>query len=210
MKSTRGLRLMVYDRTCRGRRMLPGLTHAWWGGGVLYRALRRLDGVFAASDWAGALAWLGEVGAGRPIAEIQFWGHGKWGLARVDQEPLDISALTTKHRHHAALQRIRERMVGGGESLWWFRTCETIGAVPGQTFARAWTEFFDSRVGGHTYIIGPWQSGLHTLAPGAEPSWDVGEGLAEGDPAFPTRALWSKRGEPNTIHCLNGRIPSGY
>ncbi|MCB9748440.1 MAG: hypothetical protein H6713_00395 [Myxococcales bacterium] len=202
---------MVYDRTCRGRALLPGLTHAWWSGGVLYRTMRRFDAWYGARTWEEALTWLGRVGERAPLAEIQFWGHGKWGLARVDREALDLSALTRDHRHHAALRKIREGMVTGGRGLWWFRTCETLGAVPGQTFAQAWSEFFDARVAGHTYIIGPWQSGLHSLAPGEAPTWSADEGLAPGeDPAAPRQALWSRRRHPNTIHCLNNVIPSGY
>lgn len=202
---------MVYDRTCRGRALLPGLTHAWWTGGLVYRGLRRVDAWYGATTWEEALAWLGRVGERAPIAEIQFWGHGKWGLARVDREALDREALARAHPHHEALRRIKRGMVTGGRGLWWFRTCETLGAVPGQEFAQAWSEFFDARVAGHTYIIGPWQSGLHSLAPGERPTWSIHEGLVEGDdPERPSKALWSRRGLPNTIHCLNGVIPAGY
>ena len=106
---------MVYDRTCRGRALLPGLTHAWWSGGVLYRTMRRFDAWYGARTWEEALTWLGRVGERAPLAEIQFWGHGKWGLARVDREALDLSALTRDHRHHAALRKIRAVVKPGAD-----------------------------------------------------------------------------------------------
>ena len=188
----------------------PGLTHSWQIGGLLYGALGRLDDWRGFSDWCSALAWLAEHRAEAPIEAIQFWGHGKWGCARIDDQILSVDSLDPSHAHHDALVAIRERMRGAADPLWWFRTCETFGADDGHDFARAWTDFFDARAAGHTYIIGPWQSGLHTLAPGQRPDWSVHEGLAEGTPAAPERAHWSTRRAPNTISCLHGTIPPGY
>ncbi len=210
MVAPAALRLLVFDRTCTGRHALPGLSHAWRVGGWLYGGLGRLDARLGAASWGEALAWLTAVARDRPIAEIQFWGHGKWGEARIGDERLDAAALRPGHPHHAALRDLRGRLTGDGEALWWFRTCETLGARPGHDFARRWTDFFRARVAGHTYIIGPWQSGLHSLSPGREPAWSPDEGLVAGTPERPERARWSHRGEPNTIHCLVGEIPAGY
>ena len=204
------LRLMIYDRTCTGPRMRPGLSHAWWSGGQLYgRVLRRLHAWHGVTSWVEGLAWAAQVAPDRPIAELQFWGHGKWGRAFVGRDLLDSAALTAGHPLHASLSQIRERLVGP-EALWWFRTCETFGALPGQDFARRWTDFFDCRAAGHTYIIAGWQSGLHSLRPGEVPGWSPLEGLKSGPPDDPREALWSRRGEPNTIHCLSGQVPRGY
>lgn len=85
--------------------------------------------------------------------------------------------------------------------------CETFGAEIGQRFAKAWVDFFNCRAAGHTYIIGPFQSGLHILKPGEEPNWSPWEGLKDGTPAAPKHALWSRPSVPNTITCLHGRIP---
>jgi hypothetical protein len=93
--------------------------------------------------------------------------------------------------------------------LWWFRTCETFGCEAGHDFARRWTRFFGCRAASHTYIIGPWQSGLHILEPGQSPDWPLDEGLAEGTPDSPEKALWSTPGKPNTIFCLTSRLPDG-
>lgn len=202
-----GLRLMIYDATCRGQGVLPGLSHSWIAGACLYKGLGRLDATCGVKSWAQGLEWLAQIERERPIEEIQFWGHGKWGRAKVDQEVLDLRSLEPGHPHRPDLEAIRDRMVGP-RALWWFRTCETFGCVAGHQFAREWTSFFGCRAAGHTYIIGPWQSGLQLLEPGAEPHWSVEEGLAEGTPEAPKKALWSKPGEPNTISCLQNRHPS--
>lgn len=204
------LRLMIYDRTCTGPRLRPGLSHAWRSGGVLYGpVLRRLHASFGARTWEEALGWLARVEPGRRISEVQFWGHGKWGRALIDRQSLDSSALMPGHPLHRDLAAIRERLAGP-EALWWFRTCETFGAQPGHDWARRLTDFLGCRAAGHTYIIGVWQSGLHSLRPGETPGWSVTEGLKAGTIAAPTEALWSRRREPNTIHFLSGRVPAGY
>jgi len=199
------LRLLVYDRTCRGRPLLPGLSHAWAAGARLYRARGLVDLARGVESWEQALDWLGDVEPERAIAEIQFWGHGKWGLARVGEEELSLRSLEPGHPHQRRLARIRERLVP--DALWWFRTCETFGAERGQAFAAAWSSFFGCRSAGHTYVIGAWQSGLHLLGPGETPAWSEAEGLAEGTPSAPVRALWSRPEAPNTITCFDGTLP---
>ena len=204
--TTEPLRLLLYDATCRGRPLLPGLTHSWIAGALMYRALGHLDCVFGANNWRDGLQWLATVEPDRPVSEIQFWGHGKWGNARIAGEKLDSSALASRHQYHSLLSAIRDRLTGP-DALWWFRTCETFGARPGHNFARQWTDFFDGRAAGHTYIIGPWQSGLHCLAPGQTPDWPLDEGLSAGSIEEPEEALWSKPGEPNTITCFQNNHP---
>ena len=236
-RMSRPLRLMIYDNTCTGDfpkpgasgrdrwigdrvmrragRLLegapwPGLTHSWQLGGLLYRGLGRFDDWRGFSDWGSALGWLASYRGANQIGEIQFWGHGKWGCAKIDRESLDIESLDPAHAHHDALTAIRERMRGVEQPLWWFRTCETFGAHSGHAFAQAWTGFFNCRAAGHTYVIGPYQSGLHSLVAGQVPNWSVEEGLIEGTPEEPHSAKWSTRREPNTITCLQGTIPPGF
>lgn len=199
-----GLRCVIYDRTCRGRSGL-GLSTAWWAGSWLYRALGQAGPSFGAASWDEALDWLGSVSAPAPIAEVQFWGHGKWGDARIGAELLDERALLRESSLAARLQRVRARLAP--DALWWFRTCETFGALRGQRFARAFGDLMGCSGAGHTYVIAVWQSGLHALAPGTAADWDPSEGLAEGTPARPERALPSAPGAPNTITCFEGRIP---
>lgn len=204
------LRLMIFDRTCTGSRLRPGLSHAWGSGGALYgRVLRRLHAWRGASTWGEALAWLAQFEPDRPIAEVQYWGHGKWGRALIDRQSFDASALRSGHPLHRDLAAVRERLVGP-EALWWFRTCETFGAAPGHDWARRLTDFLGCRAAGHTYIIGGWQSGLHSLRPGATPTWSPTEGLKAGSVEEPREAFWSRRGAPNTVHFLSGRVPAGF
>lgn len=203
------LRLMVYDATWAGRRVTQaGLTTSWIAGGALYRALGRLDAVYGARSWTDALAWLCSVEPRRQIGEIQYWGHGKWGRVFIAKEALDASALVDGNRHHEDLVALRARLAGPS-SLFWFRTCETFGKAQGHAFATSWTRFFGCRAAGHTYVIGPWQSGLHSLAPGETPTWSTSEGLPEGDPAAKL-ALMSHATAPNTITCLHGAVPDGW
>ncbi len=203
-----GLELMIYDRTCRGRGPLPGLSHAWGLGAALYRGLGRLDATRGVSSWSEAFEWLGTVREGEPISGVQFWGHGKWGDARIGAEVLDESTLLAPDPSRGALDRVRGRLTPS--SLFWFRTCETFGAARGHAFARAFSDFIGCRAAGHTYVIGDWQSGLHSLEPGAAPGWSPEEGLLEGSPRAPKRARWSTPVEPNTIHCLRGAVPEGF
>jgi len=199
------LRLLVYDRTCKGQHGLPGLSAAWAAGAWLYRGRGLLHAHYGAASWSDALHFLATEQPERPIAEVQFWGHGKWGDARIASDVLDERALLRQHGLHPALLRLRARLAPG--ALWWFRTCETFGAERGVRFARAWSDFLGARAAGHTYIIGFWQSGLHVLEAGATPDWSADEGLARGSARAPEQALWSKPGEPNTISCLQGVLP---
>jgi hypothetical protein len=216
------LRLMVYDATWAGRRPVQlGLTSSWIAGGALYRAMGRLDAVYGARSWTDALAWLCSVEPRREIAEVQYWGHGRPGRLFVAREALDASALLEGHERNADLVALRARLAGP-DALFWFRTCETFGRAAGHAFARSWTRFFGCRAAGHTYVIGPLQSGLHSLGPGDDPTWSTSEGLAPraaapapseapdapGEPEEP--ALMSHAGAPNTITCLHGRVPAGW
>lgn len=201
---------MVYDRTCTGAPWRPGLSHAWASGQYLYKALGRIDRALGVDTWDEALQWLGHVGGDDPIEEVQYWGHGKWGLARVDTVAFDAASLSPTHRWAAALDRIADRLLPEGQSQVWFRTCETLGCVPGQEFAKRLTDRLGCRVAGHTYIIGHWQSGLHSLAPGETPTWSVEEGLKAGSAEDPTAAYWSRAWHPNTISFLHGEVPAGY
>lgn len=202
------LRLMVYDRTCVGG--VVGLSSAWRAGATLYRALGRLDAAFGASSWEDALGWLAGWGAERPIAEIQFWGHGKWGAAFIDKDVLDARSLDEGGPHFRRLKSVRDRLVPGGRALLWLRTCESFGATRGQRFALQLATFFDARVAGHTHVIGVFQSGLHALAPGAVPDWSAEEGLAEGTAEVPVRAHLSHPSLPRTLSCFAGSFPEAW
>src|SRR5438552_2481660 len=109
------LRLLVYDRTCVGRRPWPGLSTAWRAGRSLYGALGRIDAACGAASWAEALDWLGSHAPEARIAEVQYWGHGTWGNARLGGEVLDRLALAPGHVHEGRLRRLADRLLPGDE-----------------------------------------------------------------------------------------------
>ena len=188
---------------------MPGLTFIWAVGAWLYRALGRIDAFYGAATWSEALDWLATVQRNetvdRPIGEVQFWGHGNWGCAKIDGERFDIDILSAEDPRHEELVRVRDRMNPDG--LWWFRTCETFGRPEGHLFAKAFADFLGVRVAGHTYVIHWAQSGLHSLAPSTAPDWPADEGVhANGR----RKGLWSTFRSPNTISFLHGRIPSDW
>lgn len=202
------LRLMVYDRTCTKRGV--GLSNAWWAGAALYRRLGRFDATFGARSWAEALEWLATYRSACPIAQIQYWGHGRWGRVLVGSDVLDARALRPGHALHPAVCAVRDRLLPATQSLVWLRTCEVFGADAGIDFAQALADFFRAEVAGHTFIIGALQSGLRTLSPGCRPTWRRSEGLAEGTPDGPIRALWSGIDRPRTVTCFANAIPTAW
>jgi hypothetical protein len=200
------LRLLIYDgNTKKGE---TALRSSWSAGARLYRALRRIDRFIGARSWAEALAWCDAQEA--PIAEVQFWGHGRWGQALLGDEALSLASFAQKHPHRAHLDALRRRLLPDGASLIWFRTCETFGASRGIAFAKALTRALDARAAGHTHVIGALQSGLHGLRPGAEPNWSASEGLLRGTPDAPQAALASSAAAPNTVHFMTPAVPAEW
>lgn len=201
---------MIYDRTCVGRRVPVGLSTAWGAGSVLYRGLARLDAAYGATSWDDALGWLATFEPTRQIAEVQYWGHGRWGRVMVDADPFDVRALAPGHRLEGRIAALRERLVADEKALFWLRTCEAFGAQAGHDFAMRLADTLGARVAGHTFIIGALQSGLHGLLPGAKPDWPLEEGIREGPPTAPVRAHDSGIFEPNTITCFAGEVPAKW
>jgi hypothetical protein len=201
-----GARVLVYDGSAR-RGETP-LRTAWSVGARVYATLGRVDAHHGAKSWDEALGWLATVSRDRPIDEVQFWGHGHWGLAKIDREELSIQSFRREHPHRRVLTDLKARLAP--RALLWFRTCETLGANAGHAFAKACTEELGVRVAGHTFVIGAWQSGLHGLRPGAAPRWDPEEGLRQGTPERPVQAHASSPSAPNTIHFMNGRVPEDW
>lgn len=197
------MRLLIYDATCKLRG--NALTSVWWAGGHAYRAAGRFDHVRAVSSWTEALRWMASV-PGEQIDEVQYWGHGNWGCARIGADTLDGTTLAGTSSLQGELRSVRDRL--RENSSLWFRTCETFGANRGHDFARRCADYFGCAVAGHTFIIWFWQSGLHVIRPGSVPDWAPSEGLAEGTADEPRRALWSGPRRPNTVTCLRGTLRS--
>ena len=183
-----------------------GLSHMWTAGGRLYRWLRWLDVCKGFSTWTSALEWLATYAPTRRISSIQYWGHGSPGRAWMlkDREYLRASSpMTGPYADY--LQAIKARLTP--QSLIWFRCCSVFCGLRGQDFALTWANQMECRIAAHTYTIGAWQSGLHTIAPGGIPSWDPMEGVKRGTPDRVLETKWSKRTEPNTVFMLTGRTP---
>jgi hypothetical protein len=141
----------------------------------------------------------------RRVGEVQYWGHGRWGRVFIAKDVVDVDTVRDPtHSRHADVGALRDRLAP--DALLWFRTCETFGRAEGHAFASSWSRFLGCRVAGHTHVIGPFQSGLHSLRPGGEPTWSVDEGTVDGSEV----GLMSRPGLPNTITCLHGSVPPGW
>jgi hypothetical protein len=199
------LRLVVFDATQLSRPP-RALGASWHAGALLYKGMGWVDATYGARSVGDALDWVLRTARERPIRELQYWGHGKWGRILIDRESFDRGSLAKGHALRPKLEALRERL--SPAALLWFRTCETLGACAGQDFARALGDFTGASVAGHTFVIGYFQSGLHVLAPGASPSWPETEGLREGTPEDPRTAFESGPAQPNTVTCFTHAVPA--
>jgi hypothetical protein len=216
------LRLVVFDATDRGflagraraaadgtsARGL-GLSPIWRIGAQLFDGLGDFEAWSGAHTWASAIHFATRAAArlGRPIDELQFWGHGGFGFMRFANTALDRGALEPTSDLAPAVDALREALAPDG--LVWLRCCSAFGHVKGRDFAPRLAERLRARVAGHTHIIHALQSGTHSLAPGDSPSWSEGEGVhfvggvAKG-------ALTSQLAAPNTTTFLHPRLPAGF
>lgn len=199
---------MVYDRTCKTRGV--GLSTVWGAGASVYRGLGRHHASQGVASWAEALAWIAGYEPDRPIEEIQYWGHGKWGVVYVANDGFGTAALAADHLHAPAVDAVRDRLLPNGASLVWLRTCEAFGADAGIDFAYRLAHRLRARVAGHTYVIGALQSGLRVLEPGKRPRWSSMEGLREGSPAAPKEAHTSRLLAPRTVHFMTNTFPEAW
>ena len=170
---------MVFDRTCRGPRSLAGAQHdlgsrsptlsaAW-----LSRRESRRD------ELARSTVLSRGIRTGAPDRGNSVLGSRQMGR-RADRRGTLRRAPLVDKRPAPTVARRDPKAPGSPEALFWFRTCETLGATRGQRFAAAFGEAMGCRVAGHTFVISYWQSGLHVLGPGERPSWDQAEGLIAG------------------------------
>lgn len=195
-----GLRVMVYDNTD----WASGLTQSWFAGGKLYRLFRSLDLVKAVTSWKETFEYLSSVEPDKKIDVLQFWGHGTSGRVFINKDPLGGFIVDPKHPLHDGLVALKERLHPG--SLVWFRTCATFNGALGKQFAKDLANFLGCRVAAHTFLIGPFQAGLHSIGPGEEPGWDDSEGL---DPKTGgLKQSWPF--DDKVITCLHGHVPAGW
>jgi len=182
------------------------MTQKWVVGGLLYRMLRSIDYCEGFPSWGAALKWIAEFQPDMPISQIQYWGHGSPGKARLGHEALQKHSLATGQPYAKLFERIKTRFTE--DTSIWFRVCTLFAGEEGREFGRRWANRLGCRIVAHTHVIGWYQSGGHIIRPGEEADWDPMEGILKGTPNRIKKAVWSERGLVNTINCLNGNIPT--
>lgn len=139
----------------------------------------------------------------KKIDVMQMWGHGSPGASYIDSIPLTVKALEPNHKLHSVLLALKKRL--HSKSVVWFRQCSIFAGPKGKEFAEKLANFLGCTIAAHTYIIGPFQSGLHTIRPNQKAHWSDAEGLK-----LDGKGKSSGWFEPNTITCLTGTIPKGW
>jgi hypothetical protein len=216
------LRLIVWDRTDTAPVTIPriergddgtargtgGLSRYWRIGAFGHRAATRAHATFGASTWDEALAWAARMARerGTRIAEVQAWGHGGWGYMGMGKSRLDAAALSPSSPLAPHVDALRELLAP--TALVWLRCCSAF-AASGGAFAERLADRLGVKVAGHTFIIGFWQSGTRSVAPGQRAAWPSTEGV-ERSAAGAHRARVSAPAEPRTITCLAPGLPSGW
>ena len=118
---------------------------------------------------------------------------------------LDVHTIEGELR--AEVDAFRRVLAPG--ALVWLRCCSAFGNEQGRRFAERLATRLGARVAAHTYIIGVWQSGTHSVAPGEDASWPEEEGL-EIVSGVARGARVSAPQEPMTVTCLRGGLPDGW
>lgn len=179
------------------------LRFSWVTGGKFYKIFRSVEHYAGFESWILALKWLSGLEPSKKINSIQFWGHGSPGRVWINGDYLSARSILASSSHREHLLNLKNRL--SEDSLVWFRSCNVFSGKEGHLFASAFSKFMNCKVASHTYIVGPWQSGLHTITPEQEPSWSLEEGFDKNG-----EKLWSMPWSPNTIFCLTGNIPKGW
>jgi hypothetical protein len=132
--------------------------------------------------------------------EIQFWSHGSPGnamsITKTNDEltikDFNIPELRKYGYGPTSLPGYREwsdklslqqrrlvllrRTICDSDAEVYYRSCEAFQGKEGQEFAKASAEFWQSKVVGHTKVIGLTQPGKKVIRPGQEPKWSETEG----------------------------------
>lgn len=194
------IKLVLYDKTDKGA------AGGWWPPGVrAFKALGMITDGHGVGSWTEALDWLYmqtalAEEAGQPITQIEFWGHGSPGRAWIKSDKLSVGSIKN---HMPRTRRIKPHL---RDCTFWLRTCSSFAGTPGHAFARSMSDYLGCTVAGHTHVIGPLQSGLHTLRSGETPDWSTEEGQKNGRIGKAFSYPWS----PNTIPAWVNRIPETW
>lgn len=206
------MRLMIYDRTALDdgfdiRESNDNLTMSWVLGAKLYKATRSVDLVKGVASWAEALEWLNTVNPSEKIEQIQIWGHGWPGRSYIGKEFITLDDVVSGPLSDG-FAKLKNRLTP--DSIIWFRNCAVFCGEPGHKFAEGFSTHMGCVAAAHTYIIGLFQAGLHTIKPGQKAYWPVTEGIEEGPASWPKKIRWSRMWSENSIFCLRSDIPKGW
>jgi hypothetical protein len=199
MKKDETLDIMFYDSSDWAGEQLR---FSWITGGKFYQLFRGIEQHSGFDSWIEALKWLCSVEPNKKINSIQFWGHGSPGRVWINGEALSARSVLASSEHRKFLLDLSDRL--DEDAVVWFRSCNVFTGHEGKLFAVTMSKILNCKIAAHTYIVGPWQSGLHTIKPDEKPSWSVEEGM-EGE-----KRLWSMPWSPNTVFCLTNKIPKEW
>lgn len=183
------------------------LRFSWITGGKFYKTFRGVEHHQGFDSWVEALKWIVSVEPDKKINSIQFWGHGSPGRVWINGEALSARSVLATSEHRDLLLKLKERLTK--DSVVWFRSCNVFSKQEGHLFAKLFSKMLGCRIASHTFIVGPWQSGLHTIEPDQEPTWSIEEGIKKKKDGSEEK-LWSMPWSPNTIFCLTGQIPKDW
>lgn len=203
------LDIMLYDSSDWAGKELR---FSWITGGKFYKWFHSVEHHAGFDNWSDAIDWILSVEPDRKINSIQYWGHGSQGKVWMNGKAItfnDFIDSQTKYDKTLInkLKNLKQRLTP--ESLIWFRCCNVFAGAEGKFFSLTSSQFFNCTVAAHTFIVGPWQSGLHTMKPGKRPDWEKTEGLEVSEDGS-VKKLWSTPWAPNTVFCLSNTIPEGW
>lgn len=187
------MKVTIYDKKPGTGFSQSFLMLCWAVGCWFQKLVGAVDDYFGAESWEHAEEWLKR--RGKPISQIQYWGHGSPGCVWLAQKLITVQQWLN----------IKAVLEPSQDTLIWFRTCSTFQGSKGHAFSKALADGLGCTIGGHTRIIGPLQGGLHTRKPSADPSWPDSEGELPKS-WWPSHLRWG----PHTIICLATKIPKGW
>ena len=198
------LDIMIYDSSDWAGKELR---FSWITGGKFYKLFHSVEHNAGFDNWIDAIDWILSVEPDRKINSIQYWGHGSQGKVWMNGSNINVRSFVDSSELNKKLILLKKRLTP--ESVIWFRCCNVFAGNEGKYFSIISSQFFECKIAAHTFIVGPWQSGLHTISPGSRPTWPINEGLEIQDDGT-IKKLWSTPWAPNTVFCLSNKIPEDW
>ena len=168
-------RLLIYDES---ENSFVGLT--WKAGAKLLSPFFNV--VVACKSIEGCIRQLDCLN--ETFDQVQFWGHGSSGNFYVNGQK------ATRELFQAIGKRTNAK------SVLWLRVCSYACGAKGKLAMQSLAAILGCKVYAHTHIIGTWgcQSGLYSVTPGANATWNDSEGMGRDG-----RLKSSSPFEPKTV-----------